>query len=81
VLKLGFHETFDAEFSSRGSFIHALDARLDKIGAETRHLSICAFGPFQEKPLAQCTLNEWWEWLTLANLALPGALARPFCQA
>ncbi len=75
-MKLGFYETFDAEFSSLGSFMRALDARLDKIGAEP-DIVVCAFGPFQEKPLAKCTTEEW-DWLTLANLALPGALASRF---
>lgn len=75
-MNLGAHETFDAAFDSPGSFIRALDIRLDQIGAEP-DIVICAFGPFLEKPLERCTAEEW-EWLTLANLALPGALASRF---
>ncbi len=75
-MTLGVNETFDAAFASPGSFIRALDLRLDQIGAEP-DIVICAFGPFLEKTLETCTAEEW-EWLTLANLALPGALASRF---
>jgi NAD(P)-dependent dehydrogenase (short-subunit alcohol dehydrogenase family) len=75
-MNLGPHETFDAEFTNPSGFIRALDARLDKIGAEP-DIVICAFGPFREKPLAKYTAEDW-ELLTLANLALPGALASRF---
>jgi len=70
------HKTFDAEFTNPRGFIHVLDARLSQIGAEP-DIVVCAFGPFLEKPLEKYTAEEW-EWLTLANLALPGALASRF---
>jgi NAD(P)-dependent dehydrogenase (short-subunit alcohol dehydrogenase family) len=38
---------------------------------------VCSYGPFIEKPL-EATSPEEWEQLTLANLALPGALASRF---
>lgn len=75
-MNLESHEAFDYEFRGPDDFLRALDARLEKIGAEP-DIVICAFGPFLEAPLARVTAKEW-EWLTLANLALPGALASRF---
>jgi len=75
-LPLGDHETFDATFESPAGFIRALDLRLGQLGIEP-DIVVCAFGPFLEKSLECCTAEEW-EWLTLANLALPGALASRF---
>jgi len=75
-LSLGDHETFDATFESPSGFIRALDLRLGQLGIEP-DIVVCAFGPFLEKSLECCTAEEW-EWLTLANLALPGALASRF---
>lgn len=75
-LGLGDCETFDATFDGPVGFIRALDVRLGHIGVEP-DIIVCAFGPFLEKPLETCTAEEW-EWLTLANLALPGALASRF---
>lgn len=70
------HETFDFEFGSPSEFIRALDARLADMGAEL-DIVICAFGPFSEKPLEMVSTEEW-EYLAMANLALPGALASHF---
>lgn len=75
-MRLESHEAFDYEFRGPDDFLRALDARLEKIGAEP-DIVVCAFGPFLEAPLARVTAKEW-EWLTLANLALPGALASRF---
>ncbi len=66
----------DLDFSSPVQFIQAIDLRLDEIGKEP-DIVVCAFGPFLEKPLKDCTAIDW-ESLTLANLALPGALASRF---
>jgi len=68
--------TFDYAFDSPRNFIQALDARLADIGAEP-DIVICAFGPFSEKPLEMVSAEEW-EYLTMANLALPGAVASHF---
>lgn len=67
---------FDYAFDSVPNFINALDARLAGMGAEP-DIVICAFGPFLEKPLEMVSAEEW-EYLTMANLALPGAMASHF---
>ncbi|HAL94132.1 MAG TPA: SDR family oxidoreductase [Rectinema sp.] len=66
----------DLEFSNPAQFIQALDLRLEDIASEP-DIVVCAFGPFLEKPLKACTTKDW-EWLTLADLALPGALTSRF---
>lgn len=68
--------TFDYAFDNTRNFIQALDARLATLEA-TPEIVICAFGPFLEKPLEMVSPEEW-EYLTMANLALPGALASHF---
>lgn len=68
--------TFDYAFDSPRNFIQALDARLADMGAKP-DIVICAFGPFLEKPLEMVSPEEW-EYLTMANLALPGALVSHF---
>ncbi len=65
--------TFDCEFDTPRSFLHALDERLRELGAEP-DLLVCSFGPFLERPLADTSVTDW-ERLAMANLALPGALA------
>jgi len=36
-------------------------------------LLVCAWGPFSRRPLQECTVEDW-EFLTFANLAIPGIL-------